>query len=94
MTKHSCNCFSSLKWWLNKSELNTSASIRYNSYLIDADVFNSDLIATCKIQQISTLLGQKLWLQRKREHTLHSTYNGLIIIMQTKISKSKRVWSN
>ena len=29
----------------NKSELNTSASIRYKSYLIDADVFNSDLLS-------------------------------------------------
>ena len=29
----------------NKSELNTSASIRYKLYLIDADVFNSDLFS-------------------------------------------------
>ena len=28
-----------------KSELNTSASIRYELYLIDADVFNSDLFS-------------------------------------------------
>ena len=29
----------------NKSELNTSASIRYKLYLIDADIFNSDLFS-------------------------------------------------
>ena len=28
-----------------KSELNTYASIRYKLYLIDADIFNSDLIS-------------------------------------------------
>ena len=44
-----CNCFSSLKLWLNKSELNTLASIRYTLYLIDADAFNSDLFATCQV---------------------------------------------
>ena len=30
---------------LNKSESNTSASIRYKLYLIDADVLNSDLFS-------------------------------------------------
>ena len=29
----------------NKSELNTSAAVRYKLYLIDADVFNSDLFS-------------------------------------------------
>ena len=29
----------------NKSELNTSASIRYTLYLTDADVFNSDIFS-------------------------------------------------
>ena len=29
----------------NKSELDTSASVRYKLYVIDADVFNSDLFS-------------------------------------------------
>ena len=29
----------------NKSELDTSASVRYTLYVIDADVFNSDLFS-------------------------------------------------
>ena len=34
---------------LNKLELNSSASIRYNLYLIDEGVFNSDLSATSQV---------------------------------------------
>ena len=39
--------FGQVRWKsvVNKSELNTSASVRYKVYLIDADVFNSDLFS-------------------------------------------------